>query len=716
MSVGTVSLEEICADGMIPLKSGIVVHAGEFADLETSLDLARVHQLPSVDGVTQVHLRGDGYIDPRVLRLLSRMPDVSLATMIEVPASPMDLDQAMARADHLGLPVRLPGTDLLGSGAPRVQPLDDAWQPTTPDRATHVRVLPEVHLIQRRPGGATPAYTLPHTTSDGATSGRGVQLGLPAETVNARHGNAVLPLVGAAALASHGAVEIVGGYPELLRHLEEAPVGQRATVFVNGRAFFSFRDPDGVSLVNTRGQAATLPSNPRRIRVQSPRSLPSVVDQVPMISVEQDPAACLISIQDLASRMFPEGITAAGTGGGAQDDLQVVLRTTLPGIPDSQWELVGGWGDLQNRLLRAGAGATAFILAGRPGTAGHAFAAQLTGDGMQFADFDRPPGRRLTEGTESFPAAIDARVLIVDNNGGVTGLSEPGAGMVESQSDQRALVDRRSTNLDGVPYGVHDGRANSKWENDVHDYLTAPGRMKLYGGGQKGWAPDYQRLRFVRSKQNERTLQVLSHLSFMVHDTIRAAQDKFKSKGPRDREVQSMLVNGRILVGSNYNTSIALLKGPKQKDPRTGQTRTVTLGELLELRQSDDAIRRQVPVPVDGDELVGRINRARSKMNMVLAGKRGGGYAGDVLREAWNREVKFVDAGDAETLRRYLADPKYKNTVIMVQHVATDVKSKEPRSMHAELSCCWPCGNRRWPASTCTSWVGTSRAWGAGRR
>jgi hypothetical protein len=193
---------------------------------------------------------------------------------------------------------------------------------------------------------------------------------------------------------------------------------------------------------------------------------------------------------------------------------------------------------------------------------------------------------------------------------------------------------------------------------------------KAYGGGQRGRGSDNLRLRFARDKQNERGGQTLSHLSMMLHDTIRALGAAAGGTPPRDREVQGMLINGRLVFASNHDTSIDLLENAGAADLHT----------LLDTRQTPEARRGANMGNADFAEYNGRMERAAAKVQAAYNSHHGNiNPTAHAMRQNGIIRFEHID-GNGARLRALLTEPQYRGSVLMLRH-----RKAGDRSMHSEL-------------------------------
>ncbi|TDO33097.1 hypothetical protein C8E87_8580 [Paractinoplanes brasiliensis] len=215
---------------------------------------------------------------------------------------------------------------------------------------------------------------------------------------------------------------------------------------------------------------------------------------------------------------------------------------------------------------------------------------------------------------------------------------------------------------------------------------AAKGFTKSYGGGQFGRAVDRFRLRFARDKRAERAAQTLSHLSFKLHDTLRALRDASPGRKdlPKDLEVQGMLINGRLVFATNFNATVDLLG--RARIPEGPGT---PLQRLLSIEQSD-AGRRAHLTTQDADEYVGRMRRSGRKLEAAFDGARDSATA-RAMRA--NDRLRVVDAAPAtaegrQRLHQLLTHPDYRDTTIVLRHAASgdDSVHAEQKLMLAVLS------------------------------
>ncbi|WNI17250.1 eCIS core domain-containing protein [Actinacidiphila sp. ITFR-21] len=225
------------------------------------------------------------------------------------------------------------------------------------------------------------------------------------------------------------------------------------------------------------------------------------------------------------------------------------------------------------------------------------------------------------------------------------------------------------------------GKSQKDLVDDVTQVVIDSGAAS-YGGGRHGRATDEVRLRYARDKEEERSGQTLSHLSFLTYDAIRAAQDaagggESGRADVDDREVQGMLINDRLLFASNFNDSIDSLKkaGDEQR----------TLRDLLRAQQSEEN-RRAGLHDQDATEYVDRLKRAEAKINQVFDGERGvdgEDATAEAVRASLGRPVMYVDAADPR-MKALLTEPQYAGSVMMLRFGATDKTAKTAKTAGAE--------------------------------
>ncbi|WP_435880405.1 eCIS core domain-containing protein [Streptomyces zaomyceticus] len=203
------------------------------------------------------------------------------------------------------------------------------------------------------------------------------------------------------------------------------------------------------------------------------------------------------------------------------------------------------------------------------------------------------------------------------------------------------------------------------------------GKARAYGSGYLGRITDDVRARFPRSKENERSSQTLTHLSLAMYDAMEAAQDARVDDSARvdNREVQGMLINGRLLFAANFDESVDAMDDGK----------AATLRHMLDRRQGDEE-RDAGLDPHTAFENRERIARARAKLREIDEGRRdvrGQDSTANALRTALDTPVVIVDSTD-ENLHEYLTADQYMGRAFLVRVRAERDRSKKAASVHAE--------------------------------
>ncbi|ROO61214.1 hypothetical protein EDC02_3146 [Micromonospora sp. Llam0] len=262
-----------------------VVESGAFVSPDPNAEVPGwVRDAPRIPGIVRV------YFDHDALGSLSLTDTLlsNLATLDRWVDSPSDdevrvITRAAAeeRTGKHHLDLDLPGrTDLLDPSDDRVLPIDDRHRIVPVDRATGVRIVPEVHLLDRDPGVRDPSVLPFEGQFPGQlrVQGEMVRLGLPAGLVNERH--SVVSAIPAPAAPTRTA----GGYPELLGHLNSLPVGSRTIVQVisgdgvDTYTALAISGPKGPAVLQeTAGKIGAAPF-PRRFAAIRHAPLPSVAE------------------------------------------------------------------------------------------------------------------------------------------------------------------------------------------------------------------------------------------------------------------------------------------------------------------------------------------------------------------------------------------------------------------------------------------------------
>nr|WP_223183872.1 MULTISPECIES: DUF4157 domain-containing protein [unclassified Streptomyces] len=212
--------------------------------------------------------------------------------------------------------------------------------------------------------------------------------------------------------------------------------------------------------------------------------------------------------------------------------------------------------------------------------------------------------------------------------------------------------------------------------NKAHNLVKSKD-VQSYGSGYLGRITDDVRARFPRSKEDERSSQTLTHLSLAMYDAMEAAQDARADDVPPvdNREVQGMLINGRLFFAANFDESVDAME---TADP-------ATLRQMLD-RQQDDQERDAGLDPQTAFENRARIGRARAKLREIENGRRDGegqDHTANALREALDTPVIMVDSTD-ENLHTYLTADQYMGQAFLVRVRAEQGRSGTPASLHAE--------------------------------
>ncbi|MFB7543454.1 DUF4157 domain-containing protein [Streptomyces zaomyceticus] len=211
----------------------------------------------------------------------------------------------------------------------------------------------------------------------------------------------------------------------------------------------------------------------------------------------------------------------------------------------------------------------------------------------------------------------------------------------------------------------------------AHDLVKGKSGVRSYGSGYLGRITGDVRARFPRSKENERSSQTLTHLSLAMYDAMEAAQDERADEVPRvdNREVQGMLINGRLLFAANFDESVDAMDYGD----------AATLRQMLDRRQGEES-RDAGLDPQTAFENRERIGRARAKLREIDNGRRdeaGQDPTANALRRALDTPVVIVDSTD-ENLHEYLTADPYMGRAFLVRVRAERDRSKKPASVHAE--------------------------------
>ncbi|MET8278896.1 hypothetical protein [Micromonospora sp. NPDC005174] len=141
----------MAATGMVcPEFSTTWVPSGQYLSLDSGPVPDEVLAAERLPGVHLVHVAPDVLTSPAALAALMAQPPAVVAQMVEAPSAAtsagLDLAGVIARADALGLPVRLPAAAVAGSDSDRVVRIDDQGLRAAPGTAQYVLVTPAHHL------------------------------------------------------------------------------------------------------------------------------------------------------------------------------------------------------------------------------------------------------------------------------------------------------------------------------------------------------------------------------------------------------------------------------------------------------------------------------------------------------------------------------------------------------------------------------------------
>jgi hypothetical protein len=239
----------ICLEGFSLVESGVFVSLDRSAVVPDE-----VRDAPPVEGAVRVWFDRGALGAVNVSEALRRNGAAMIDRMYEIPhaeqLSAVTLEAIDARGQLHGIYVDLPGrTDLLSAANQRVLPIDDNLKVVEPHLATGVRVVPEVHLVDREP-----ELTGIHAqVNDKPFAGQvrvydnGFQIGLPPASANHRHREVtVIP-------GLTGEATTVDGVVSLLAYLDAQPAGTRTSIevtFADGTSttYLAINDSDGFSV------------------------------------------------------------------------------------------------------------------------------------------------------------------------------------------------------------------------------------------------------------------------------------------------------------------------------------------------------------------------------------------------------------------------------------------------------------------------------------
>ncbi|MCZ4124822.1 toxin glutamine deamidase domain-containing protein [Streptomyces sp. H39-S7] len=296
-----------------------------------------------------------------------------------------------------------------------------------------------------------------------------------------------------------------------------------------------------------------------------------------------------------------------------------------------------------------------------------------------------PSGQDVVMGEATDDEATDGAVTDDEEMGDGTlpTSAPPAASQAEHPQDQ--------VESDGTPLGDIDALVRSLTYRPTQS--------------QMGRATATMELRLPRSFRTERDAQTLRHISIRLFTGIgylqEGGQPSVDSSGaagssssaaqapnedvemsasrtqPREVEVQGMLINGRLVFATNYNSSIDLVENYLKKG-----------GTLCDLLESE-------PPPSErryGKSLAEARGRAERAGRMITDDALRGipsSSAGNVLlaaREGGAQAVVVADAAAGDTARgarlfELLTHDRYENTVILIRHPGV---AGRQASMHAE--------------------------------
>ncbi|WP_306204582.1 hypothetical protein [Actinoplanes sp. RD1] len=234
--------------------------SGVFLSLDADAAVpARVRAAPRINGLVRVWFDRGALgaasitgVQARNAATLDRWTDVLEAG----EGSTVSRAQIDERGKAHGMYVDAPGRrDLLDPADDRILPIDNDHRVVDARRATGVRVIPEIHIVDRIAGLIRPHIVPGDDPFPGQLRFHGAiaYLGLPAEVVSRRHAG-----VGAVPESPAG-MAAADGYADLLSHLGSLPVGSRTTVEtvpldgMRTDRFLVINDPDGLSVLQDAG-------------------------------------------------------------------------------------------------------------------------------------------------------------------------------------------------------------------------------------------------------------------------------------------------------------------------------------------------------------------------------------------------------------------------------------------------------------------------------
>ncbi|MEO3772043.1 hypothetical protein [Micromonospora sp. B9E7] len=154
------------ADVACPEFSTTWLRSGQYLSLDSNHVPEEVLFAERLPGVHLVHLAADALASPAALAALMTQPPAVIAQMVEAPSTAtlagLDLAGAIARADALGLPVRLPAGTVTGSDSDRVVRIDGQGHGAASGAAEYVLVTPARHLVTAHPAALPSDVAAPY--------------------------------------------------------------------------------------------------------------------------------------------------------------------------------------------------------------------------------------------------------------------------------------------------------------------------------------------------------------------------------------------------------------------------------------------------------------------------------------------------------------------------------------------------------------------------
>ncbi|MEU8210359.1 hypothetical protein AB0B85_14300 [Micromonospora sp. NPDC049044] len=288
------SAPPICLDGYTPVFSGLFLQLGPAGTPAP----AHVRDAPRIDGLVQVHLPVDALGSVRVRAVLERHEPTTAARLsVSLPpqrAATISRAEALSVANGLGVYLDLPErADLIDAADDRFLPINRERAVAGPAAVTGVRVIPEQHLLS----DVTTAVDTRTLNNYPAMRGQlrlasgNVEIGVPRAVVD------TLPNRTAEPAAELAAPVTVGGYAELMTHLDGLAPGQQAKV----TATASGHTRDVTATMYSWGLAVSgpLPRRPKSLAVSLPVATRTLDPAQTPASPEQSSAPGPETIADL---------------------------------------------------------------------------------------------------------------------------------------------------------------------------------------------------------------------------------------------------------------------------------------------------------------------------------------------------------------------------------------------------------------------------------